>query len=88
MHMDADTVLLQVELSEDSPLAYHSLAEVGLGRDLGVQVLSIVRSPQEITSPRGADVLLPLDQLVVVVPSKNVQTLISLMKGRVIDGEV
>lgn len=88
MHMDADTVLLQIELSEDSPLAYHSLAEVGLGRDLGVQVLSIVRSPDEITSPRGADVLLPLDQLVVVVPAKQVQNIISLMKGRVIDGEV
>ena len=86
MHMDADTVLLQVELSEDSPLAYHSLAEVGLGRDSGVQVLSIVRSPKRSLSQSRC--ALPLDQLVVVVPSKNVQTLISLMKGRVIDGEV
>ncbi|HHT42184.1 MAG TPA: hypothetical protein GX014_02120 [Firmicutes bacterium] len=79
-----DKVLLQVELSEDSALAYHSLAEVGLGRDLGVHVISIIRSPQEIISPRGADVLLPLDQLVVVVPSGQVQNLISLMKGRVL----
>lgn len=84
MHLDEDKVLLQVELSEESPLAYHSLAESALGRDLGVQVLSIVRSPGEIISPRGADVLLPLDQLVVVVPSKGAQTIISLMKGRVI----
>lgn len=83
-HLGEDKVLLQVELSEDSPLAYHSLAEVGLGRDLGVQVLSIIRSSEEIVTPRGADVLLPLDQLVVVMPSNQVQTLISLMKGRVL----
>ncbi|HBN96452.1 MAG TPA: hypothetical protein DDZ66_09120 [Firmicutes bacterium] len=88
MHLDDDRVLLQIELSEDSALAYHSLAEVGLGRDLGVQVLSIIRSPDEITSPKGADVLLPLDQLVVVVPGHQVQNLISLMKGRVLDGQV
>ncbi|HHT69712.1 MAG TPA: TrkA C-terminal domain-containing protein [Limnochordia bacterium] len=88
MHLDDDKVLLQIELSEESALAYHSLAEVGLSRDLGVQVLSIIRSPEEITSPKGADVLLPLDQLVVVVPSHQVQNLISLMKGRVLDGQV
>ena len=79
-----DKVLLQIELSEESALAYHTLAEVGLGRDLGVHVISIIRSPQEIISPRGADVLLPMDQLVVVAPSSQVQNLISLMKGRVL----
>ncbi len=88
MHLDDDKVLLQIELSEESALAYHSLAEVGLGKDLGVQVLSIIRSQEEITSPKGADVLLPLDQLVVVVPGHQVQNLISLMKGRVLDGQV
>lgn len=88
MHLDDDKVLLQIELSEESALAYHSLAEVGLGKDLGVQVLSIIRSQEEITSPKGADVLLPLDQLVVVVPGYQVQNLISLMKGRVLDGQV
>ena len=88
MHLDEDRVLLQIELSEESALAYHSLAEVGLGRDLGVQVLSIIRSPGEISSPKGADVLLPLDQLVVVAPANQVQNLISLMKGRVLDGQI
>lgn len=83
-HLGEDTVLLQVELSEDSPFAYHTLAELGLGKDLGVHVISIIRSPHEIISPRGADVLLPLDQLVLVAPSKQVQNLISLMKGRVL----
>ncbi|HPT83516.1 MAG TPA: TrkA C-terminal domain-containing protein [Limnochordia bacterium] len=83
-HFGEDKVLLQIELSEDSPLVYHTLAEVGLGRDLGVQVISIIRSPQEIISPRGSDVLLPLDQLVVVAPSAQAQNLISLMKGRVL----
>lgn len=79
-----DKVLLQIQLSEESPLVYHSLAEVGLGRDLGVQVISIIRSPNEIISPRGADVLLPLDQLVVVAPSNQAQNLIQLTKGRVL----
>lgn len=79
-----DKVLLQLELSEESPLAYHSLAESALGRDLGVHVISIIRSPQEIISPRGSDVLLPQDQLVVVAPSSQAQNLISLMKGRVL----
>lgn len=83
-HLDDNKVLLQIELSEESSLAYHSLAEVGLGRDLGVHVLSIIRSPEEIISPRGSDVLLPLDQLVVVMPSEQVQNLISLTKGRVL----
>lgn len=83
-HLGENNVLMQIELNEESPLVYHSLAEVGLGRDLGVQVLSIIRSPQEVISPRGADVLLPLDQLVVVMPSHQVQTLISLTKGRVL----
>lgn len=84
LHLDEDKVLLQVELSEESPIAYHSLAESGLGRDLGVQVLSIIRSPQEIISPRGADVLLPLDQLVMVLPSAQAKNIIALMKGRVL----
>ena len=88
MHLQEDRVLLQIELSEESALAYHSLAEVGLGKDLGVQVLSIIRSPDEISSPKGADVLLPLDQLVLVAPANQVQNLISLMKGRVLDGQV
>ena len=88
VHLDDDMVLIQVELSEESALSYHSLAEVGLSRDLGVQVLSIIRSPHEIISPKGADVLLPLDQLVVIVPSNQVQTLISLMKGRVLSGQL
>ncbi len=83
-HFGDDKVLLQIELSEDSPLAYHTLAEAALGRDLGVQVISIIRSPKEIISPRGDDVLLPLDQLVVVAPSNQAQNLISLMKGRVL----
>ena len=80
-----DKVLLQIELSEESALAYHTLAEVGLGRDLGVHVISIIRSPQGDHLPKGgADVLLPMDQLVVVAPSSQVQNLISLMKGRVL----
>jgi len=83
-HFGDDKVLLQIELSEDSPLAYHTLAEANLGRDLGVHVISIIRSPQEIISPMGADVLLPMDQLVVVAPSHQAQNLISLMKGRVL----
>jgi Trk K+ transport system NAD-binding subunit len=53
-----------------------------------VQVLSIIRSPEEIIAPKGADVLLPLDQLVVIVPAGQVQNLISLMKGRVLDGQI
>lgn len=88
LHLGEDTVLLQIELSEESALAYHSLAEVGLSKDLGVQVLSIIRSPEEIIAPKGADVLLPLDQLVVIVPAGQVQNLISLMKGRVLDGQI
>ncbi len=88
VHLGEDRVLLQIEVSEESALAYHTLAEVGLGRDFGVQVLSIIRSPGEISSPKGADVLLPLDQLVVVAPCHQVQNLISLMKGRVLDGQV
>jgi hypothetical protein len=86
VHLDDGKVLLQIELSEESPLAYKSLAEVGLGRDLGVQVLSIVRSPEEVVSPRGADILLPLDQLVMVLPSDQAKTIIELTKGRVLGG--
>lgn len=84
LHLEENKVLIQVELSEESPLAYRSLAESGLGRDLGVQVLSVIRSPEEIVSPRGADVLLPLDQLVMVLPSNQAKNIIALMKGRVL----
>ena len=86
VHLDGDKVLLQIELSDNSPLVYKSLAEVGLGRDLGVQVLSIIRSPEEVVSPRGADILLPLDQLVMVLPSDQTKTIIELTKGRVLGG--
>lgn len=86
VHLDEDKVLLQIELSDNSPLVYKSLAEVGLGRDLGVQVLSIIRSPEEVVSPRGADILLPLDQLVMVLPSDQTKTIIELTKGRVLGG--
>ncbi|NMA61593.1 MAG: hypothetical protein GX956_06915 [Firmicutes bacterium] len=86
VHLDEDKLLLQIELCEDSPLAYKSLAESGLGQDYGVQVLSIIRSPEEVVSPRGADVLLPLDQLVMVLPSEQAETIIELMKGRVLGG--
>lgn len=84
IHLEDDKILLQIELSEDSPLVYHTLAESGLGINLGIQVLSIIRSPQEVISPRGADVLLPLDQLVVVLPANQTKTIIELMKGRVL----
>lgn len=79
-----DQVLLQVEVSEDSPLAYHTLAETNLGGKWGIQVLSIIRSPREIISPRGADVILPLDQLVVVLPAAQTKTIMELTKGRVL----
>jgi len=82
--LDGNKVLLQIELSAESPLANHSLAESRLGSELGIQVLSIIRPPHDVLSPRGSDVLLPLDQLVVVLPSEQVKTLISLMKGRVL----
>lgn len=86
VHLDENKILIQVELSEDSPFAYKNLAEIGLGRDYGVQVLSIIRSPQEVVSPRGSDVLLPLDQLVMVLPSEQTKTIIELTKGRVLGG--
>lgn len=86
VHLDENKLLLQIELSEESPLVYKNLAETGLGRDYGVQVLSIIRSPEEVVSPRGADVLLPLDQLVMVLPAEQTKTIIELTKGRVLGG--
>ncbi|NLJ81121.1 MAG: hypothetical protein GX335_08865 [Firmicutes bacterium] len=84
VHLGEDQVLLQVEVSGDSSLAYCSLAETGLGSNFGIQVLSIIRSQEEVISPpRGADVILPLDQLVVVVPSTKTETIMELTKGRV-----
>ncbi|HHY10392.1 MAG TPA: hypothetical protein GX528_07485 [Firmicutes bacterium] len=88
VHLGDDRVLLQVEIGDDSPLAYHSLAETGLGSELGVQVLSIIRSADEVISPRGADVILPLDQLVVVLPAAQTKTMIELTKGRVKDEQI
>lgn len=85
IHLDQDKILLQIELSEQSPLVYRTLAEIGLGRELGIQVLSIIRSPEEIITPRGADVLLPLDQLVVILPTDQTNTLFELTKGRVLN---
>lgn len=82
--LGGNRVLLQVELSAESPLANYSLAESKLGSELGIHVLSIIRPPHEVLSPRGSDILLPMDQLVVVLPSEQVKTLISLMKGRVL----
>lgn len=88
VHLGDDRVLLQIEVGDNSPLAYHTLAETGLGNELQVQVLSIIRSPDEVISPRGADVILPLDQLVVVLPSAQTKTMIELTKGRVYDEQI
>lgn len=86
LQLDDGQVLLQIEVSEESALAYHTLAESGLGRDLQVNVLSIVRSPNEVISPRGDDVLLPLDQLIMILPANQTKNVLALMKGRVLDG--
>lgn len=84
IHLDENQVLLQIELSEESPLVYRTLAETGLGREYGIQVLSVIRPPEGVITPRGADVLLPLDQLVVMLPADNTNLLFELTKGRVL----
>ncbi len=84
IQLDEDQVLLQIELSEDSPIAYCTLAETGLGREYGIQVLSLIRSPEGVITPRGADVLLPMDQLVVIAPAAQTNLLFELTKGRVL----
>ncbi len=53
IQLDEDQVLLQIELSEDSPIAYCTLAETGLGREYGIQVLSLIRSPEGGLLRRG-----------------------------------
>ena len=84
IHLDENQVLLQIELSEESPLAFKTLAETGLGREFGIQIMSIIRPPEGVINPRGSDVLLPMDQLVVLLPSEHTNLLLELTKGRVL----
>ncbi len=84
IQLGENQVLLQIELSEDSPIVYRTLAETGLGREYGIQVLSLIRSPEGVITPRGADVLLPMDQLVVILPAEQTSLLFELTKGRVL----
>jgi len=78
-----DMVVMQVEVGEASELVYKTLRDTDLGSTLGIHVVSIIRSPEEVISPRGDDVILPTDQLVVVTPAEQTNTVIELTKGRV-----
>ena len=78
-----DMVVLQVEVDDASPLAYQTLGEANIGSELGIHVVSLIRSPEEVISPRGEDIILPTDQLVVVAPVEQTNTVIELTKGRV-----
>lgn len=83
-----DMIVMQVEVGDGAPIAYRTLAEVKLGSVYGIRVLSIYRTPQEVISPKGDDVILPTDQLTVVLPAEQAGTLISLTKGRDVDEQI
>lgn len=83
-----DMVVMQVEVGDGAPIAYRTLAELRLASVYGIRVLSIYRTPQEVISPRGEDVILPTDQLTVVLPAEQASTLISLTKGREADEQI
>jgi len=83
-----DMVVMQVEVVDGAPIAYRTLAELQLANLYGIRVLSIYRSPEEVISPRGDDVILPTDQLTVVLPAEQTNTLISLTKGRETDEQI
>ena len=81
--MDENQVLLQIELSEESPLAFKTLAETGLGREFGIQIMSIIRPPEGVINP-GVRMCCCMDQLVVLLPSEHTNLLLELTKGRVL----
>lgn len=83
-----DMVVMQVEVGDGAPIAYRTLAELKLASVYGIRVLSIYRTPQEVISPKGDDVVLPTDQLTVVLPAEQASALISLTKGREIDEQI
>lgn len=76
-----DMIVMQVEVGDNAPVAYRTLAELKLANVYGIRVLSIFRTPQEVISPRGEDVILPTDRLTVVLPAEQASTLLSLVKG-------
>lgn len=76
-----DMVVMQVEVGDGAPIAYRTLAELQLASIYGIRVLSIFRTPEEVISPRGEDVILPTDQLTVVLPAEQAGIILSLVKG-------
>jgi len=74
-------VLLQLVVSEQSPLANRTLSQISLRTQYQVSVLSIFRGTQDVVAPQGSDEILPGDTLVILAPALKVNEVIMLAKG-------
>lgn len=84
-HIDEDSVVLRLQVGDESDILYGSLSESRLREEFDATVMAIYRRPKDVTSPRGSDILYPGDILVVMLPAHQVSAVVSHVKGRVMD---
>lgn len=72
-----EMALLTLTISEDSPLAGSTLAQLALKERFNAYVLSIHRGETHIPAPSGKDYLYPNDQALIWIPKERVPELLS-----------
>jgi CPA2 family monovalent cation:H+ antiporter-2 len=61
-----DTHLIEVEVPRQSPLANQSLTKYQLRQRFGINIVGIYRGSDAILSPRGEQIIMPFDKLIVL----------------------
>ncbi len=84
-HLDEDSVVLRLQVGDESDILYRPLSESGLRGLFDATVMAIYRRPKDVTSPKGSDILYPGDVLVVMLPAQQVAHVVAHVKGRVMD---
>lgn len=75
LHIGPNSLLVTAKVEEGSPLAYRALWESRLREDWKATVLSVRRGAEEVIMPRGTFVLMPGDELLVLVDSSLAESL-------------
>lgn len=81
LHIGEQNVLVTTVVETGAPLAYRSLAEARLRQEFRATVLQVQRADEEVAMPPGSFVLLPGDELLVLVVREMLEELRSQLQA-------
>jgi len=75
-------------ISENSPLAGHSIAELNLNRRYGVVVLAVIRGKETLVSPPAEYVFEPGDQIVIMATVEQLQRFVAEIEKQEMESRI